>query len=358
MLRTILKIPFNYLGRFLNFPFVLPISIAFAVTYRCNSRCKTCNIWKYPSNEEMNLNEINRLFRSLGNSFSWITLSGGEPFLRDDLTEICRIIYSNCHPYFINIATNGSLPDRVITCVKKILKDCPKTKLTINLSIDGIGENHDNTRGLPGNFDSFKKTYHGLKSLKTNRLRLGLYTILSDYNISGWEGIFAFGKELSPDSHFFEIAQIRDEFKNQGLNQFMSSKGQGIEFFKKLYSFKNTDKNGVGEYLIHALRISYYSVVSKTIFLNRQIIPCFAAFATCYILPDGKVWACSNRERIMDDLREYKLDFRKLWRSKDSQRIREYIKKEKCFCLQANANYLNLLHSPTYLTKLIYSYLQ
>ena len=55
MLKNILKIPFNYLGYYINLPLTLPMSIAFAVTYKCNSHCKTCNIWK----DSFDINELN-----------------------------------------------------------------------------------------------------------------------------------------------------------------------------------------------------------------------------------------------------------------------------------------------------------
>jgi len=358
MLRNILKVPFNYLGRNLNLPLTLPMSIAFAVTNKCNSHCKTCNIWKDTAQiDELNLIEINLLFRSLGRSFEWITLTGGEPFLREDLVDICQIIYQHCQPAVINIPTNGSIPDTIIDCVKKILKYCLKIKLTINLSVDGVGEEHDNIRGFPGNFNNIVMTYQGLKNLKHPRLRLGFYTVISEYNIDDLKNILSFVKKLAPDAHFFEIAQIRDEYKNQAQINIVPPEEYYINFLRTSLSFKKNNKKALLGRAAYSLRRNYYLLTEEILSLGGNVIPCFAGFASAYIFPDGKVWACSTRNRLMGDLKVYKFDFNKLWWSKNARVARRNIRQERCFCLQVNTNYLNLIHSPLYLRKCIFDYL-
>ena len=60
----------------------------FIITNKCNSRCRNCNIWANDKKNDLNVNEINKLF-SL-NEFRNVTdlgLSGGEPFIRADLLE-------------------------------------------------------------------------------------------------------------------------------------------------------------------------------------------------------------------------------------------------------------------------------
>lgn len=356
MFRIIPKIPFNYLGRCFNFTLTLPMSLTFSVTYKCNSKCKTCNIWKnnYVINE-LDLTQIENIFCSLGKSLRWITIDGGEPFLRKDLADICDIIYKNCKPAIINIPSNGSLSEETVVTVKRILRLCPDTHLIINLSLDHhIGEKHDEIRNSLDSFQCLLKTYQGLKSIGHPRLRLGINTVISNYNIKDWETIYFFGKKLEPNSHLFEIAQLRDEFRNKDLNYIVPSKENSIPLFKKLLYLTQISKKTLPGRCLHAMRKNYYSFVKKTIILGRQVIPCFAGIASAYILPDGKVWACCNNAWLMGDLKEYNFDFKKLWHAKSAKYIRKCVKKNKCFCLQVNTNYLNLLHSPVYFSKLIY----
>ena len=100
--KNILASNFNWLSR--------AYKLTFAITYRCNARCATCNIWQRKSEKELELNEIDRFFQK--NKFSWINLTGGEPALREDLSEIIKVIQNN-NPrlYFMIFTSNGLLPD-------------------------------------------------------------------------------------------------------------------------------------------------------------------------------------------------------------------------------------------------------
>lgn len=355
MFKIISRIPFNYLGRYFNFALTTPITLTFSVTYKCNFKCKTCNIWKnHYGGNELDLSQIEKIFISLGKSLYWITIDGGEPFLRKDLAEICGIIYKNCKPAIINIPSNGSQPEATIASVKKILRLCPNTNLIINLSLDHIGEEHDVIKNYSGSFQCLLKTYQELRAIGHPRLRLGLNTVISNYNIKNWEAIYSFGRQLKSDSHLFEIAQLRDEFRNREFNNIIPPQEQSILLLKKLLLLAKIKRKSIlGRYL-HAIRKNYYSLVQKTIMVKRQVIPCFAGFASAYILPNGKIWACCNHAWLMGDLKEYNFDFKKLWHSKSTEVVRKRIKNNRCFCIQANANYLNLIHSPACLGKLIF----
>ena len=66
-----------------------PYKLAMALTYRCNLRCKICSIWKKTEPPELTLAEIRNLFLA-SNKFSWVALTGGEAFLRDDMAQRFR----------------------------------------------------------------------------------------------------------------------------------------------------------------------------------------------------------------------------------------------------------------------------
>lgn len=354
-LKLIYKVPFNYLCYHLNYVWTLPLSLTFSVTYKCNFRCKTCNIWKDSNGEnELDLLQIDKIFHSLGNSLYWITLDGGEPFLRKDLAEICKVIYRNCKPAIINIPSNGSLSEETISSVEKILKLCPDTVLIINLSLDHIGDKHDEIRGAKGAFSRLLNTYDGLKDIKSSFLRVGVNTVISNYNIKDWELICSFVKKIQPDSHIFEIAQLRDEFRNKNLNNIVPEEQSALSLLKQLSKLINIANNTVIGKCLKIIRKYYYSLIEKNIIRKRQNIPCFAGIASAYISPYGKVWTCSNNEWLMGDLREYSFNLKQLWIAKAARDERKSIKSNKCFCLQVNTNYINLLHSPLYLGKLSY----
>ncbi|HVO85480.1 MAG TPA: radical SAM protein, partial [Syntrophobacteria bacterium] len=152
---------FRSIGR----PKPLPMSLTVSITSACNSRCKTCRIYE-TRYAQMTVAEYEHVFRSLGRAPVWVTLSGGEPFLREDLPEICAALYSHCRPAVINIPTNGILCDKIASTVRTISTSCPGAKIIVNLSLDAIGDMHDEIRGVRGNFDKALKTYRSLKGLQ------------------------------------------------------------------------------------------------------------------------------------------------------------------------------------------------
>ena len=173
MLKVITKIPSYYLFRSIGWPRKLPMNLTLSVSYKCNSRCKTCNVYKRTANE-LSLDEWRRIFESVGGSPFWVTISGGEPFLRTDIIDIVTSLYDQCAPAIINIPTNGLLDHRIPEIVEAIALHCKKAQIVINLSIDGIGERHDLIRGVKGNYAKALATFKGLKGLDMQNLSIGI----------------------------------------------------------------------------------------------------------------------------------------------------------------------------------------
>jgi len=68
----------------LGFPKLLPINYTVSLLYTCNSRCGTCNIWKKRA-VNLSVEEYKKIFKNIGRAPYWVTFSGGEPFLREDI---------------------------------------------------------------------------------------------------------------------------------------------------------------------------------------------------------------------------------------------------------------------------------
>ena len=184
MQKVLTQIPVLQASYVLGKPLALPVNITVSVSYRCNSRCKTCNVWLLP-NDDLTVDEWDRSFQSLGRAPYWFTFSGGEPTLRKDLPEMVASAYRHCRPGIINIPTNG-IQDKIIPGrVEQILASCPESEVIINLSLDGVGENHDRVRGVKGNFERAMRTYAGLKDLKSRypNFTLGVHSVLSNFTI-------------------------------------------------------------------------------------------------------------------------------------------------------------------------------
>ena len=100
--------------------------------------------------------------------------------------------YRHCRPAVITIPTNGLLSDRIIERVDRICRECPESEIGINLSLDGIGEEHDAIRGVPGNWAKSMATWSRLKELQKARhnLVLSIHTVVSRFNQERFHEIY------------------------------------------------------------------------------------------------------------------------------------------------------------------------
>ena len=154
-------------------------SLIFAVTEKCNLRCRMCDIWeKQPQKKkELSLCSIEKI--SQGKAFcrtGAITLTGGEPFLREDLAEIFGAAKKINPKAVITISTNGTLTENIIRFVRQI--NCLQ-RVFIEISLHGL-EAHDDMVGVSGAFAAVQKTLRALKSV--NRIKTGCKFVITPWN--------------------------------------------------------------------------------------------------------------------------------------------------------------------------------
>jgi MoaA/NifB/PqqE/SkfB family radical SAM enzyme len=335
------KIPQYWLFRSINFPRPLPINLTISITYQCNSRCKTCNIYNKRA-EELSLEEYKKIFSSLKKTPYWITISGGEPFLRNDVTEICQLAIDLCRPAILNIPTNGILSDFIIESARTIAQRNHRIKIIINISLDDIGAHHDEIRGVKGNFDKALNTFNRLKQLNHPNLAVGIHTVISKFNIEHFSDIVDSFLALKPDSYICEIAEKRKELDTTeaDITPTIKDYAEAIQFLRN--TIKGNRFYGISK-LTQAFRIHYYDLSKETLMKKRQIIPCYAGFASAQIAPDGEVWMCCIKAASIGNLRDVDYSFKTLWLSRKAHEARAAIKKGQCYCPLANAMYTNML---------------
>jgi MoaA/NifB/PqqE/SkfB family radical SAM enzyme len=343
---------------------MLPVSLTVSVTNLCNSQCKTCFLWEMYKEKpdlkqkEFKTWEFEKTFKSISKPIFWVTMSGGEPFLRPDLPEICDLFNQYCSPKIINIPTNSLLPNVIADKTKKILEKCKGVNLVLNLSLDGVGEAHDKIRNIPGNFKLFLETYERLSKLKLefSNFQIGIHSVVSKFSIDGLNDVYEFSKTLGADSYITEVAEKRTELFNvdeditpdaEEYALFINQLSKNVK--ADLKSKKNVSKT------TQAFRLIYYQIAARELKEHKQIIPCFAGLASAQINPFGDVWPCCvlGYNQPMGNLRENDYDFKKIWSSKQAQSVRKYIKSGSCSCPLANAHYTNIMFNFKQLAKVL-----
>ena len=345
MLELAPRLPAYWLSRRVGWPRLMPLSLTLSLTYRCNSRCATCNVWRKTS-DELTVDEWERTLRSLGRTPYWITVSGGEPLLREEAVEIIELAGRYCHPAILNIPTNGLLPERIANRVEAVTKACPRTDIVVNLSLDGWGEAHDRIRGVPGNFERSMETYRRLRALDVPNLTVGVHSVISRFNASEVPALYEHVQDaLAPDSYITEIAEERTELGTVGSDIAPEAAAYGEAIEQLMARQSQHHAAGLGR-VTWAFRQRYYGLVQQWLKERRQIIPCYAGWASAQIAPDGDVWFCCVRAEPVGNLREVDYDFRRIWWGERAQAMRAEVRAGACDCPLANAAYTNLLMDP------------
>ncbi|MEF3693962.1 MAG: radical SAM protein [Candidatus Cloacimonadota bacterium] len=330
-----------WLMKHLGLPKLMPMNYTVSLLYTCNSRCNTCNIWKKKA-RNLTVSEYQKIFKSVGRSPYWITFSGGEPFLRNDIDEIVIAIYKISKPRIINIPTNGLLTKAIEEKVEKIATACPKAQIVINVSLDGIDSQHDEIRGVPGNYRKATATFTRLKALKLPNLQVGIHTVISKYNVENFSLIANELMRLKPDSYITEIAEERVELDTigAGITPSLVEYKSAIDYL--IHRIKNDKYKGMSK-ITMAFRIEYYNLVKQILRDQTQVLPCYSGVASAQISPDGDIWSCCIKAKPLGNLRTNNYKFRQIWFSPEAELERRSIHHKECWCPLANASYTNML---------------
>ncbi len=129
-----------------------PAYIHYAVTTKCNLRCRMCEIWKREAKNELVLDEIGEMAAVLAEvGCVQVSLGGGEPALREDLPDIVEILIAQ--GLKTRVLTNGvamtpSLIDRLLA----------KGLTEVSFSLDSLNrERQERVDGVSGAFDKRMK---------------------------------------------------------------------------------------------------------------------------------------------------------------------------------------------------------
>ena len=288
-----------------NFKINGPYWILYFPTDACNYKCKHCYLENVPEKNEMDFEEVQKIFSNsklLKNAR--IGISGGEPFMKKDIVEILSMI-SNLG-YKLEMTTNGAFPEKV----RELLEKSNPDKIDIAISIDGLKNSNDMIRAA-GGFDKAIKTLKIIKEIGINKLQVNV--VIQKLNIDYLDEIKDYFSSLDVDVAFIPL--------------------QSTNNMKIPYNDGEIEK--IVHYMRYRVDIKY--LLSKGKF---KITNCHSGQTTCFIDPTGKVFTCMTGQRyffprknyFMGDLRKFNYKFDDLWISNQADVSRKDVKKcEGCY---------------------------
>ncbi len=341
-----------------------PIFLVHFVTNRCNANCAHCFIFSQKISprylgKELTLKEIEKTTMSLAGSLVNVSLTGGEPFLREDLVKIVNLYVQKAGVNSINISSNGSLPLKIREAVSQMLEQNPETNLTVSLSIDHLGKKHDQNRKFPGLFELLLKTYCLLEALKSPKLAVSFNLTVTDKNENDLEEIFKFltkklgARGITSTAVRFGRGASKTSFKvknyaflNQMINQgFLSGQLLGLKGFR-------------GADFYNAKNMLLKESVEKVLRQKRFLTPCRAGELAAVLQANGDVYPCELLDKKIGNIADFDYNFPRLWQSEKAKKVRLFIRESKCFCTYECFWGVNFLKNPRFYPQLLRHYLK
>jgi MoaA/NifB/PqqE/SkfB family radical SAM enzyme len=339
----------------------MPVYLIHFVTEVCNLRCSHCFDLFYEEGPkrkpfELKLDEIDRMTRSMG-ELLFLLPTGGEPFLRADLPKIIELYYKNCRLRNVGMPTNGSLTEKVVTGVEEILARCPDLRFGLDISLDGIGEDHDTIRAQKGLFEKCTETYWRLKEVEKHHsnFKVCVEVTIQKYNQDKLEEIYDFFvRQLRTYNILVRIVRgkprdpLEKDISLERVEDFTSKLERGIS---------QMNYHGHAVYpmsdFITARELVGRRIQLKLLRESQFQIPCYAANLMGVIKSNGDVMACELRDDKLGNIRDFDYDFRKLWLGERAKSISEDIIANKCFCTHECFMSTNILFNPRLYPRLV-----
>lgn len=275
------------------------------VTYRCNAKCTMCNRYKVPSKpeEEITVDTIRKL-----PEMYFTNITGGEPFIREDLKDIVRELYKKSER--IVISTNGFFTERIVDLCKEF------PQIGIRISIEGLENTNNEIRGLD---DGYNRGYTTLKTLVGMGMKdVGFGMTVQDKNAPDLVPLYDISNELGME---FATASLHNSFYFVESNNIIHDRLMVAENFEKLINKlleSNSPKKWFRAYFNHGL-INY-------IFSQKRLLQCDMSFDTFFIDPYGDVMPCNGtkEKEVMGNLNNQSWD--ELWNSSQAEEVRKKVR--------------------------------
>jgi MoaA/NifB/PqqE/SkfB family radical SAM enzyme len=275
------------------------------VTYRCNARCNMCNRYKEPSKpeDELTIDTIKKL-----PPMYFTNITGGEPFIREDLKDIVRELYKKSDR--IVISTNGFFTDRIIDLAKEF------PQIGIRISIEGLENTNNEIRGLE---NGFQRGYQTLIKLKKIGLKdIGFGMTVQDRNAHDLVKLYDISNELGME---FATASLHNSFYFVESHNIIRDRQMVAECFEELINKllkSNSPKKWFRAYFNHGL-INY-------IYGQKRLLPCDMSFDTFFIDPFGDVMPCNGtkEKEVMGNLNQKSWD--EIWNSAEADNVRKKVR--------------------------------
>lgn len=283
----------------------MPIFIGWELTNRCNLKCKYCDAWRTESVElptKTIFSMIDEL-KSLGTGF--ISFTGGEPLLREDLGEI--IDYCKDNSMHTSVNSNGFELKQKFSSIKN-------TDLVI-MSLDGSRKVHDYVRGE----GSYERVLEAAETIKNAGIELNFAVTLTKFNLDQVD--FLINKAREYDATMtFQPALLNVLYADR-CNPTCPSEEENRKVFQQIIDYKKKLEKCIITNSFTALKHLYH-------WPNKRIIRCASGYITCRIKSNADICLCNPTYNKMSSYNSLKMGLKEAFYSLPKTYC------DECWCAQ------------------------
>jgi MoaA/NifB/PqqE/SkfB family radical SAM enzyme len=328
-----------------------PRKLILETTRRCNSHCRTCDMWRQSPGPELHPDDLLRAVATVARSICWAAITGGEVTLYPYLAYLVRGLVSRCpNLTLINIPLNGINPDRTSNLIEQLLGENKSILFHTTLSIDGIGQDQDDLRGR-GQWNQTMETWGRLQTLRKRHknLRVSAQMTVSRLNIGKSLQVM---KRFAKESDTFIVA-FGMENRFYGMDASASGPGGRAGLDGRELVTIDTKSEGTPRFelqksdveavraIVRQYRVSGLGGFLEKLFLLGMLrrlrrgsagVRCVAGDQVVFISAKGEVKPCPFFEQSMGHLEDSDYDLHALLKGPGANDVRAAARTcEKCW---------------------------
>jgi MoaA/NifB/PqqE/SkfB family radical SAM enzyme len=305
-----------------------PTVLIFHCTFVCDARCEMCHNWKRGDRKaDLSLEQIEQAFSSpLWKKIENANISGGEPTTRNDLVDVCRVMldkFPRLRKFGLN--TTGLTPHRAIPMLTKIVELCHERGVIFStrVSIDGVGDMHNEVRKVQAGFDKANETIRAMQELqKRYSFNFGVSTTIFSMNLDDADNIREWAKREHLDIVFNMVRFTEPMLGNADLAETCKPIGAEEERMRQFFLDRvRLDPLLDGQNYVY---LHYADMIANG---YHRHAPCPFQTQGVMLNPDGGLFFCENSDVVGNVLQE---DPQAIYFRAASQAHRDMIKREKC----------------------------
>jgi MoaA/NifB/PqqE/SkfB family radical SAM enzyme len=308
---------------------IRPTVLIHNCTFVCDARCEMCHNWQHGDRKtDLTLDQLDRVMdHSFWGAVENLNISGGEPTTRNDLPDIVEM-YAKRLPRLrkVGVNTTGLTPHRAIPQLARIVKFCAERGLLFSarVSLDGIGDIHDQVRHVQRGFDKAVQTITAMQALakEYDNFQFGIAATIFATNMEDARNILAWARVRDLDIVFNMLRFTDNMLNNKDLEEKIGFRAREEDFMREFFLERVQEESVLsGQSFMY---LHYADMIANG---YLRTMPCPFQSQGLLLNPDGSLYYCENSQKLGNVLDE---DADTLYFKASNQAHREELKNNVC----------------------------